>query len=141
MIDIVKEAEDVIRELRVKTIDKRTGKEVEVYVLEMKTTQIRKFLTAVNKLSNEIAVYKAQHVGERTLPEDICAQIRFLKVKVAYQIGWEKGEKNHPIEKFMKKAKILDKINAIGNSIHAFEQFANYMEALVAYHKYYGGKD
>ncbi|WP_370834495.1 type III-A CRISPR-associated protein Csm2 [Acidaminococcus sp.] len=134
MTDIVKEAEDVIKGLRVKRINRKTGKEQ--YVIEMKTTQIRKFLTAVNKLSNEVGVYKSQHLNTETLPEDICAQIQFLKVKAAYQMGRERT-----VKEFMDKAGIPAKIDAIGNSIHAFEQFANYMEALVAYHKYYGGKD
>lgn len=134
MTDIVKEAENVIRELRVKRIDRKTGKEQ--YVLEMKTTQIRKFLTAVNKLSNAVAAYKSQHLNAKTLPEDISAQIQFMKVKAAYQMGRERA-----VKEFMNKAGIPAKIDAIGNSIHAYEEFANYMEALVAYHKYYGGKD
>ncbi|WP_302220931.1 type III-A CRISPR-associated protein Csm2 [uncultured Acidaminococcus sp.] len=136
MTDIVKEAETVIKELQVKRIDRKTGKER--YVLEMKTTQIRKFLTAVNKLNNEVGVYKSQHLNAETLPRDISAQIQFLKVKAAYQMGREKT-----VEKFMNKAGIPAKIDAIGDSIKAYEQFAHYIEALVAYHKYYdnGGKD
>ena len=84
MTDIVKEAENVIKGL---IENDKYGK------LQLKTTQIRKFLTAVNKLSNEVGVYKSQHLNTEILPEEICAQIQFLKVKAAYQMGRERTVK------------------------------------------------
>ena len=133
MTDIVKEAENVIQKLCTKKIIENDKVK---FVPELKTNQIRKFLAAVNKLSNKISIYKAQNPKKDILPDDICVQIRFLKVKAAYQMGRERT-----VNEFMNKAGIPAKIDAIGNSIHAYEEFANYMEALVAYHKYYGGQD
>lgn len=134
MEDIVKEAEEAIKKSRIERRNVRTGQTD--LVLMLKTSQIRKFLTAVNSIRNEISSYKVQHPGTQKLPEDIAAQIKFLKVKAAYQMGREKAVKD-----FMLKAEIMKKIDAIGDDMAAFDLFANYMEALVAYHKFYGGKD
>lgn len=35
----------------------------------------------------------------------------------------------------------MEYVDEIGSSIDQYEKFAHYIEALVAYHKYYGGKD
>ncbi len=35
----------------------------------------------------------------------------------------------------------MRRIDAIGDDIRKYEDFASYMEALVAFHKFYGGKD
>lgn len=137
MEDIVKEADEVIQSLIQRRFNKRTQKE-ETY-LELHTSQIRKFLRAVNAIRNEISVYKAQNFNANKLPEDIAAQIKFLKVRAAYQMGRDKKEQS--VRKFMEKGHILEKIDAIGTSYKAFDEFAAYMEALVAYHKFYGGID
>lgn len=39
------------------------------------------------------------------------------------------------------KAKLNEAIDEIGNDIKKYKDFAKYIEALVAYHKFYGGKD
>ena len=42
---------------------------------------------------------------------------------------------------FVKEAKIIECIDEIGNSKAKYLLFNRYMEALIAYHKFYGGKD
>ena len=111
------------------------------------TSQIRKFLTAVNKVSVTIEQEKKKN-PDVALNEDLQMQIKFLKVKLAYQVGraekkW--NEKAHTkvnlVEVFKDRTKLIDRIDAIGNSAEAYEKFARYVEALVAFHKYYGGRD
>ena len=46
-----------------------------------------------------------------------------------------------PVEDFVNNAKLLATVRNIDDSIIKFENFNRYMEALVAYHKFYGGKD
>ena len=41
----------------------------------------------------------------------------------------------------METARLKERIDAIGTDLRAYEDFAHYVEALVAYHKFYGGED
>ena len=126
MRDIAKEAEQVILNLK----DQNHGK------IYLKTNQIRKFLTAVNAITNKVNVYKAKHLDATELPDELAGEIQFLKVKAAYQAGRERSVKD-----FMVQSKMKHHIEGIGTSISKYEEFAHYVEALVAYHKFYGGND
>lgn len=133
--DPVDEAEAVIKNLIKDKKDKYDN-------IALKTTQIRKFLTAVNVLRNKVDVYCAQNVGIKTLSKELAIEVKFLKVSAFYLVGREKsGTYVGPVEDFVKKAKLEEKILHIGDNIAAFEKFCKYIEALVAFHKYYGGKD
>ena len=133
MEDVAAKAEAVIKSLVYK--DNRNRDKI-----DLTTGQIRKFLTAVNSLTSKITVYKAQHGQLDTLPDNLVAEIKYLKVKIAYQAGRDKS-RNNTIKTFVEKAKLFEKIDTIGNNIQEFEKFAYYIEALVAYHKFYGGRD
>ena len=124
MRDIAKEAEQVILNLK----DQNHGK------IYLKTNQIRKFLTAVNAITNKVNVYKAKHLDAMELPDELAGEIQFLKVKAAYQAGRERSVKD-----FMVQSKMKHRIEEIGTSISKYEEFAHYVEALVAYHKFHGG--
>ena len=69
---IVDRAEGVIRKLK----QDKYGK------IALKTNQIRKFLTAVNILANKVAIYKAEHPGIKTLPEELIDEVQYLQVKL-----------------------------------------------------------
>lgn len=45
------------------------------------------------------------------------------------------------VKEFLLKAKVLDIIDQIGNSRKNFLLFSQYMEALVAFRKFYGKND
>ena len=76
-----------------------------------------------------------------SLPVSLQAQIKYLKVKLAYQIGRNKGKYGNPVEEFEKEAGLMKWIDEIKGSAKEYDKFSNYIEALVAYHKFYGGKD
>lgn len=138
MRDIAKEAETVIKSL-IKTkwvTDKRTGQKKEVHYLELKTNQLRKFLTAANSITNQINRYRIQHPEANELPDQLAAEIQFLKVKAAYQVG-----RNNTAREFMAKSQMITYIDGIGTSLEKYETFARYLEALVAYHKFYSEGD
>ena len=84
MQDIAKEAEQAILALK----KQNNGK------IYLKTNQIRKFLTAVNAITNKVNVYKAKHLDATELPDELAGEIQFLKVKVAYQAGRERSVKD-----------------------------------------------
>lgn len=129
MADYVDQAERVMRELH--------DKEVKNTKYKMVTkAQIRKFLTAVNAVTGEMEQYRLLQKGSK-LPEDLRMQVKFLKVKLAYQIG----RMGTPVKDFNDKAELMDWIDGIGDSVEKYQKFARYVEALVAFHKFYGGKD
>lgn len=127
--DIASAAEKLVASL-----DKKRVRDVEV--ISLTTSQIRKFLSAVNVINNRVLAYKAQNYQSAALSVELTNEIKYLKVKLAYQAGREKNVKD-----FIAKAKLFDKIDEIGNSLKRYEEFAKYIEAIVAYHKFAGGKD
>lgn len=134
MEDVVAKAnaywESTIKEIKSYSGDKRKAPQM------ITTSQIRKFLTAVNSVANKVTIYKAKNQGIKELSDDLAAEIKYLQVPLVYQAGRERTVKD-----FINKTQLLERINSIGTSLKDFENFSKYIEALVAYHKYYGGKD
>lgn len=127
---------------------KYTQDDVKKYVREnwtselVITSQIRKFLTAVNTVTEKVNAYKLEKTDDYdTLPVELQAQIKYLKVKLAYQIGRNRSKWGNPVEDFEKEAGLMSLIDGIKSSTKEYEKFAHYIEALVAFHKFYGGKD
>ncbi len=127
--DIAAEADRVIQLFVVKD---RNGEDTITFT----TSQIRKFLTAVNMVTNKVNVYFMRHSEAREIPEELAAQIRYLKVKIAYQAG-RKGA----VHDFVEKAELVRRIDSIGTSRKRYEYFAHFIEALIAYHRFRGGRE
>ena len=125
--DIAQEAENVILRLK----EDGGGK------LILTTSQIRKFLASVNALTNKVDVYHAQNPGAVELSPTLASAVKYLKVQLAYQAGREPKQ----VKPFVETARLKERIDGIGTDLRAYEDFAHYMEALVAYHKFYGGRD
>ncbi|WP_304230904.1 type III-A CRISPR-associated protein Csm2, partial [Phascolarctobacterium succinatutens] len=104
--------------------------------IDVTTSQIRKFLTAVNVVRNKVDLYKAKNKGAESLSKELTAEIKFLKVNLLYQAG-----RTAAVEQFMTISKLDVIIDSIGDSLSGFVKFTKYVEALVAYHKFLGGKD
>ena len=107
------------------------------------TSQIRKFLTAVNQINGKIDQFKngIKTSASDTIPEDLQMEIKFLKVRLAYQIGRAGDKRNNRVKDFEDKAELFKEIDGIGDSLERYENFARYVEALVAFHKFYGGEE
>ena len=127
-------------ELAIKSIRKPNKKNHDKLVIELKTNQIRKILTAVNILKNKVDIYKIANPQAKKLDEELQMEIEFLRVNIAYQIGREKGKENL-VREFVEKADLLNMVKDINGDIKAFENFCRYIEALVAFHKFYGGQE
>ena len=127
-------------ELAIKSIRKPNKKNHDKLVIELKTNQIRKILTAVNILKNKVDIYKIANPQAIKLDEELQMEIEFLRVNIAYQIGREKGRENL-VREFVEKADLLNMVKNINGDIKAFENFCRYIEALVAFHKFYGGQE
>lgn len=109
--------------------DEKRGKMIQMVT----TSKIRNLLAMTSDIYNEVLNY-----GDEKLSDEICGRIDYLKVRFLYEVGRDTENK---VRAFVEKAEIIECINEIKGSRKNFILFSHYMEALVAYHKYYGGKD
>ena len=70
------------------------------------------------------------------MSDDLAGRIEYLRIRVVYEAGREQSVKD-----FIMQAKILDILKEIKGSRKNYILFNRYMESLVAFHKFYGGKD
>ncbi len=95
------------------------------------TTQIRNLLAMTADIYNEVCISM-----EEKLSEDIRGRINYLKVRCLYEAG-----RQPLVNKFIEKAQVIKVIDEIKGSRKNYILFNKYMEALVAYHRFYGGDD
>lgn len=115
----VKQAEDVINNLI-------AGKSK-----ILTTSKIRKLLAMVSDMYT-----KAKRLKSNTLSSDWVAKIQYFKMHTIYEAGREPS-----VKKFVEEAQIIEQIDKIKADKDKLILFCLYMEALVAYRKYLGGKD
>jgi CRISPR-associated protein Csm2 len=95
------------------------------------TTQIRNLLSLISAIDNDVRSFRKED-----LSDSIKGRIAYLKVRFLYDAGRDQKVKN-----FVETAKLIDIVEEIDGKRSNFMLFSRYMEALVAYHRYYGGKD
>ncbi len=98
--------------------------------------QIRKFLSAVNTVKNKVIAEQMKKKDNDTLSAEMAAEVKFLKVTIMYQAGRERSVKD-----FLNRTELEKIISDIGNDRNKFDNFCKYVEALVAFHKFHGGRD
>ena len=91
------------------------------------TSQLRKFLSALNSVLNKVQ-------KEDELTQDIKNEIQYLRVKLAYQAG-----RYNDVKDLALKANLDDEINNIKTKSD-FINFARFIEAIVAFHKFNKGE-
>lgn len=116
----VDKAEKVIREL---TEESKRG--------IVTTSKIRNLLAMTADIYNQVMI-----ISTEKLNEEIVGQIEYLRVRFLYECGREPQVKN-----FVLKAELLEVLKEIGDSKKNYLLFSKYMEALIAFHRYYGGKE
>jgi CRISPR-associated protein Csm2 len=95
------------------------------------TSQLRKQLAMTAELFSQ-----AENELSEALSQDIQDKIEYLRVQFVYQAGREPT-----VKKFLEKAGILQILKSIKGNRESFLTFCRYMEALVAYKKYYDKDD
>ena len=131
------QAEKVIKSLiKEKTYKNKNGEIVEKKEIYLTTGQITKFLSIMNSIGNKVSIFKAENPEENKLPDELVEEIQYMRIKLIYQAGREKS-----VKEFLEKSELDKYIQKIGNSVKNFNIVFRYVEALVAYHKFYGGKD
>lgn len=125
--DYVKQAEEVI--IRLQKADSHNR-------IKLTTSQIRQILSLANQINNKILETELKYENTNTLTKEITNLIKSMEVKLVYQAGRDQEVKN-----FMEKSKLREELQKIGTSKEKFKEFFAYLEALVAYHRFYGGKE
>ncbi len=95
------------------------------------TSKLRNILSRISDIYN-VEVDRT----ESELLDKSYSGLQMTRVRIAYECGREES-----VKMFVQAAKLLEYIKGIGKSREQFICFARYMEALVAYHRFYGGKD
>ena len=117
----VDKAEKVIKSLN-HTKDHRNNK-IKFFLT---TTKIRNLLNLTSNLFDESKIREYKELADK---------IAYLRVQFVYQAGREPSVKD-----LVRKAEILAALKEVNNK-ESLQRFCRYMEALVAYFKFYGGKD
>lgn len=108
------------------------------------SSQLRKIFSAVNNLKSKIVVEQIKHKSnDQKISEDLQKEIQFLKAMFMYQAGRnsEQNKNKKPVYNFIKRAELIERIENIGDSLKEFNNFHKYLEALVAFHKYYSNTE
>ena len=124
----VDKAETAIRSLRDKAEQQRRGRGEPKIVT---TYKIRNLLAMTAYIYNQVMICQNDK-----LSDDLKGRIEYLRVRFMYECGREPLVKN-----FVEEADVLPILKEINGSKKNYILFSRYMEALIAFHKYYGGKD
>ena len=123
--DYVDQAEQAIKKLSAKKDHK--GRPVSLVT----TSKIRNLLAMVSDIYNDV-----RNVQGEVLSEELIGKINYMKIRFYYEAGREAKVKD-----LLMTANVFQIIDEIGGKKKNFLLFSRYMEALVAFRKYYGGKD
>ena len=95
------------------------------------TSKLRNLLAMTIDIYNETMDKK-----EEKLDPDICSRIEYLRVRFLYEAGREDS-----VRDLVEEAEIIPFLKGINGNRENYLLFSKYMEALVAFHKYHGGRE
>lgn len=119
------EAEKVINKL--KNLKRPNGKAIPLVT----TSKIRNLLAMTADIYNEVLNQRSEELGT-----EICSRIEYLRIRFIYEAG-----RDESVKRFVTEAEVIDVLKHINGERKKYILFNRYMEALVAFHKFYGGKD
>lgn len=96
---------------------------------DLTTSKLRNILTLVSDIYN----YEVRS-HEHTISKESIAKLQKLRIRVLYEAGREQS-----VKEFVETSKLLEYIKGIDKNRENMLRFCHYMEALVAYHRFYGG--
>ena len=121
----VKKAEAVIKNLKNKK--DKNGKTVQMVT----TSKIRNLLAMTADIYNDVIAQ-----ADTKLTEEQQSRIEYLKIRIIYESGREQT-----VKYLVEESGILKMIEEIGAKKKNFLLFSKYMEALVAFRKFYVAND
>lgn len=121
----VKKAENTIDEL--KDLRNKNNKPIQIAT----TSQMRNILAMSADIYNRVMVNN----GDK-LTDEIVGLIEYLKIRIVYEAG-----RDDKVKYLVEKSEMLQIIDEINGSKKNFILFNHYLEALIAYRKFKGGKE
>ena len=109
------QAQEVMRKL----MENRSG---------LTTSKIRKLLSMVNDIYNDVSMADAWD-------SKMQSKMDYFIIRMAYESGRDRDVNN-----FIKQAELMEKAEKVKGK-QQFMDFNKYLEALTAYHRFYGGRD
>ncbi len=97
---------------------------------KLTTSQIRNIFGEVRSIEQEVGL------EEKTLPLNVQRRLLMLKPKMAYQVG--RFSNNVELKALVDT--LSRAIDLIENDVRRFHTFVDLFEAILAYHRRYGGK-
>ena len=97
----------------------------------LSTSKIRNLLSMISSLYDEVRRERSDKLSKKDQE-----QIQYIRLHFAYEAG-----RDSKVKEFVNAADIIAHIKDIGDNKEHFLLFCKYMEALVAYHRYHGGKE
>lgn len=98
--------------------------------IKLTTSQIRNILTITS------TIYDNAKRKKGPLDEEELMSVQLLRTKFVYESGRDRN-----VEQFLQMADLINLIKSVGDSREKLILFCKYMEALVAYHRFEGGRD
>lgn len=90
-----------------------------------------------NILSLLMDVYNMEMLRtEDTICQDSVVKLQMARIRIAYECGRDRNTKE-----FVDAAHLLPWLKAIGNSRSQAIRYVHYLEAIVAYHRFFGGRE
>ena len=112
----------------------------------LKSAKLRNLLGMVSDIYNDVA-----YSMDAELSDEIVERLQYIRMRFAYEAGREKEDRGNgrkrdkkkatPIEELLEKGNIKEILLDIGKDRKKCICFCRYMEAIVAYHKFYNGRD
>ena len=112
-----------------------------ISVPDEKNPQRRKFQITTSKIRNLLSlimeIYNTEYRrSEKTLLEESRLQLQMARVRMVYEAGREDS-----VKKFLKESGLISYLKGIGDDRVRLIRFTQYLEALVAYHRFMGGRE
>ncbi len=95
------------------------------------TTKLRNVLSIAQELHNSVLLSSGIELSAEQF-----RNLRRMKVRLIYECGRDGGMKN-----FVDKARLINRLDEVGKDKKKYIDYCHYLEALVAYHLFYGGKE
>ncbi len=125
---------DLLEPVDIDSIGNHYGKMLADKYNGIKTNQVRNIYSAIIAIRTKL---KNIEPNTKKLDEQLKMDLVLLKPKLAYATGRERNVK--PLYELLSKA--IDCVNASNDQIKGIKNFVSLVETIVAYHKFFGGKD
>ena len=102
------------------------------------TSQIRNIFGTVRTIEQDVKTLE----DDQPLPIQVQRDLQMLRPKLAYQYGRVQGREDDPQKAAMGALTgiLSEAIALVGSDVRRFRNFMDFFEAILAYHRRYGGR-